>query len=280
MVGKDMKRKFEKTDRKDNRENRLEINIVPLLMYLLKRLWVILLVGIVVGAMGFVGTKLFVQPTYKCSFTAYVNNKKAATNPDFLNSSDVSAAKQLVLTYSQIFRSNRILASADETMDLNLNVKKLKSMIGTEIQDETEIIQVYAISHSPEEAYKVALAVASVSPKMMADIIEGSSMKIVEDPEPPDSIYKPNYTRYTLLFFGGGALLTIIVLLIMFFKNDTVTNEEELENYFDVPILGVIPDTNSASGGKSGYYYNYYYEKDNQKENNDSGKGGQDHEKA
>lgn len=268
-----MKKIIEKTDTKDNKKGSgAEINLIPLLMHLLKHLWIILLVGVVAGALGFAGTKLFVKPTYRCSFTAYVNNKQAATNTDILTVSDVNAAKQLVLTYSKIFKSNTILSSADETMDLNLDVKQLKKMVGTEIQNETEIIQVFVIAKSPEEAYKITSAIAGVSPKIMSDIVEGSSMKIVEYPQLPDSIYKPNYRTYTLVSFAIGALLTAAVLIVLYLKNDTVTDEEELESKFTVPVLGVIPDVNSTSNGKSGYYYNYYYE--------EKDKGDKENEKA
>lgn len=267
-----MKKMIEKTEEKAKKNTNLEINVLPLLMYLLKKIWIILLVGAVVGAMGYTVTKLFVHPTYKCSFTAYVNNKQAATSTDFLTSSDVSAAKQLVLTYSQIFKSNTILASADEAMDLNYEVKQLKQMVGTEIQDETEIIQVYAVAKSPDEAYKIATAIASVSPEIMADIVEGSSMKIVEYPQLPDSIYKPSYSKFTLLSFAGGFLLAAGILVVLYLRNDTVTDEEEVESRFAVPVLGVIPDVNHTGNRKSGYYYNYYYEKED--------KGDHDTEKA
>jgi len=256
-----MKKLVEKHDSKDKKNNETEINVIPLLLFLLKKVWIIILAGIVAGALGYTATKLFVQPTYKCSFTAYVNNKKAATSTEYLNSSDVSAAKQLVLTYSQIFRSNTILASADEAMNISYDVKQLKKMVGTEIQDETEIIQVYAVANSADEAYEIASAIANVSPKIMADIVEGSSMKIVEYPQLPDSIYKPNYRNYTILAFVIGALLSAAVLVILHLKNDTVTDEEDLEGRFSVPVLGIIPDVNHSASGKSGYYYNYYYEK-------------------
>ena len=263
-----MKKMIDKKDTKEAKAAPAEINILPLLIFLLKKIWIILLVGIFAGGLGYTAAKLFIHPTYKCSFTAYVNNKKAASSPDFLNSSDVSAAKQLVLTYSQIFKSNTILASADEAMSASYDVKRLKKMVGTEIQDETEIIQVYAVANSAHEAYEIASAIANVSPKIMADIVEGSSMKIVEYPQLPDSIYKPNYRNYTLLGFGVGALLTIVILGILYLKNDTVTDEEELEEKFSVPVLGVIPDVNAGAGGKGkyGYYYNYYYEKQDEGE--------------
>ena len=232
----------------------LEINILSLLFFLLKRLWLIVLVGIITAAMAFAGVKLFISPTYRCSFTAYVNNKHAKSSTDFLSNSDVNAAKELVLTYSQIVRSNTILSAAIEESNLSYTVKQLKVMVGTEILNETEIIKVYAVANSPEEAYKISNAIAGVSPKIVAEIVEGSSMKIVDYPQIPGSIYKPNYFNYTLLGFGIGVLLTIAFLVIIYLRNDTIMDENEVESRFSVPVLGVIPDVHNTGGGESDYY--------------------------
>lgn len=251
-------RKVDKTEERDNKNVDLEINIVPLLLHLLKNLWLILLVGVVIGSMAFAATKIFIKPTYRCSFTAYVNNRQAAVNTDGLSVSDVSAAKQLVQTYSTVLTSNNVMSEAIKAKGLSYDVKKLKGMVSTEIQADTEIIKVYVVSQSPEDAFEAAVAIAGVSPKVMADIIEGSSMKIVEYPQMPDGIYKPDYKRYTILGFGAGVLLMIVILIIRYLRNDTVRDEHELENRFTVPVLGVIPDVNSVSDSKSSYYYSYY----------------------
>ena len=257
-----MKKMIEKTDKKDKKEKGLEINILPLLLFLLKKLWIIVVVGIVTAALSFTAVKVFVHPTYRCGFTAYVNNKHAAAsnNTEFLTSSDVNAAKELVKTYSAILKSNTILASADEAMHLHYSVEKLKRMVRTQIQDETEIIQVFVVAKSPEESYRIASAIAGVAPEIMSDIVEGSSMKIVEYPQPPAGIYKPSYKKYTIIGFAAGVLLTIIVLVVIYLRNDTISDESEVESRFNVPVLGVLPDVNSHPSGKSGYYYNYYYQ--------------------
>ena len=43
---------------------------------LFKKLWLIVLIGILVGAAAFGAAKIFVKPTYRSSFTAYINNKQ------------------------------------------------------------------------------------------------------------------------------------------------------------------------------------------------------------
>ena len=267
---KDINGKKEKTGNEDG----FEINMIPLLLHLLKKLWIIILVALVCGALAFTATKMFVKPTYRCGFTAYVNNKLATKNSDFLTASDVNAAKEIVKTYANILKSNTVLASADEAFDIKYSVEELKKMIQTEIQSETEIIQVFAIAKSPEEAYTIANAVASTAPAIMADIVEGSSMKIVEYPQVPKSIYEPSYVKYAAVGFLIGFLLAVAFFIIQYLRDDTVTDESELENRLNATVLGVIPDVFARSSGKTKYYYNYYYEK------SDSEKGAEDNEKA
>lgn len=263
-----MKKLVEKNEEKETNNADFEISIVPLLLYLLKNLWLILLVGVVAGAIAFSATKLLITPTYRCSFTAYVNNKHAAAaaNPQGLSSSDVNAAKDLVRTYSAIITSNSILAKATMDEVINYTEGQLKSMVSTEIQEGTEIIKVYVEAKTPEDAYEVAKAISTVSPEAMSRIVEGSSMKIVEYPQMPKSIYQPDYKKFTLLGFGAGVLLMIIILIIRYLRNDTIRDEAELENRFSVPVLGVIPDVNSMENGKSDYYYQH--EKKDKGENN------------
>ena len=273
-----MKKMVEKNEKKNNKGSSLEINILPLLLFLLKRIWIIFIVSAITASVAYLGVMLLAKPTYRCGFTAYINNKHAASNAstDYLSSSDVNAAKELVKTYSAILKSNTILSAAKEEQNLNYSVNQLKGMVSTRIQDETEIIQVYVVARSPEESYNVAQAIASVAPQKMSEIVEGSSMKIVEMPEIPNSIYKPNYVRFTLIGFGIGFLLSTLILIIVYLRNDKVSDEAEVESRFNVPVLGVIPDTNSSMSGKNGYYYNYYYQQNDKgqkdKDNKDSNK--------
>ena len=53
-----------------------EIDVSSIFKALWKKLWLILLVGVVCGGLTYAATKVLVTPTYRSGFTAYVNNKK------------------------------------------------------------------------------------------------------------------------------------------------------------------------------------------------------------
>ncbi|MER2149681.1 MAG: Wzz/FepE/Etk N-terminal domain-containing protein, partial [Ruminococcus sp.] len=252
-----------KTQKHKTETREKEINIFPLLKELVKKLWLIILVGLIVGGAFFLGTKLLIKPSYRSGFTAYVNNKQGKQATDYLTVSDVNAAKELVLTYSNIITSKTILTNAAKKIGVDLPYDVLARMVSTESKDETEIISVYVVDTDPQLAYDYAQTIAKIAPVYIAEIVEGSSMKIIDLPEYSDKRYKPSYLRYAIIGFLIGALLVVAFVIIRFFIDDTVKNEGDVEKKFALPILGVIPDVNSASSKGSDYYS---YENNNKNE--------------
>ena len=252
-----------KTENKINESQNFEIDLVALLKEIVKKLWLILLVGLIVGATVYVGAKVFIKPTYRSGFTAYVNNKQGKQTTDYLTSSDVNAAKLLVLTYQSIIKSNNILTAAAESIGVDLPYESLAKKVSAEVKDDTEIISIYVVDTDPQFAYEYAQAIAKTSPAYMAQIVEGSSMKIIDLPEYSEKHYKPSYLKIGLIGFLIGALLVIIFIVVRYFMDDTIKNESEIESKFALPILGVIPDITKASNKSSDYYY---YEQNNKTE--------------
>ena len=237
----------------------MELDIILLLKSILYRSWLIILVGILGAAIAFTITKLFVQPTYRCSFTAYINNTNVQTSKEYLSGSDMSASKELVRTYAQILTSNTILRNAADSISLDASNRELRGMVSPQIQDETEIIAVYVTCTDPDIAYRFADSIAKTAPAYMADIVEGSSMKIVDYPQMNPGRHGPSYIKNALIGFILGALLIIIREIILYFTDDTVKDESEVEQRFSISNLGVIPDIGwvDSENAKSNYGYGY-----------------------
>lgn len=252
-----------KAENKRNESQNFEIDFVALLKEIVKKLWLIILVGLIVGGAVYVGAKVFIKPTYRSEFTAYVNNKQGKQTTDYLSVSDVNAAKELVLTYRSILQSNSILTAAAESIGVDLPYESLAKKVSAEVKDETEIISIYVVDTDPQFAYDYAQAIAKTAPTYMAQIVEGSSMKIIDVPEYSEERYKPSYLKFGLIGFLIGALLVIIFIVVRYFMDDTIKNESEIESKFALPILGVIPDITKASNKSSDYYY---YEQNNKTE--------------
>ena len=267
-------------EQKQKSRSEVEIDIIPILKALWSKLWLLILVGVIFAGLAFGATKLLVKPTYRCGFTAYVNNQHAQLSKDSLTSSDLNAAKQLVETYVRIVRSNRILTAAAESISLDRPYSKLQNRVTADVQGETEIIDVHVENQDPQLAYDLANAIATVAPQHMSDIVEGSSMKIIDYPVYNTKRYKPSYIKYSLLGFLFGVLLIAVFVIIRFVKDDTVRSESDVEQRFGLPILGVLPDNSSSGRSKDGYYsYEYGYSYGEKSKEAEQGKEGNRREK-
>lgn len=242
-------------DNKEKETRTMEIDIVPILKLLLFKLWLIVLVGVIVGAAVYGITKIMIKPVYRSGFSAYINNQQSQQTKDSLTSSDINAAQQLTRTYSYMLKSDTILTAAADSINLDLSYSVLKYMVSTEIQPDTEIIAVYVTDLDPQLAYDYAVAISKTAPDYMADFVEGSSMKIIDHPVYSDRRYRPSYIKYGWLGFLGGAILVAIIVIIRHFRDDTIKNEAELEQCFPYPVLGIIPDAAKSNSAGSDYYY-------------------------
>ena len=155
------------------------------------------------------------------------------------------------------------MTTAAESIGIDKSYDSLAKGVSTEVKDETEIISVYVVDTDPQFAYDYAQAISKTAPTYMAQIVEGSSMKIIDHPEYSEKRFKPSYTSYAIIGFLIGALIVIVFVIIRYFMDDTVKDEGEVENKFALPILGVIPDVTKASNKGSDYYY---YEQNNKTE--------------
>ena len=233
-----------------------EIDLVLMAKAIWKKLWLVILAAVLVGGLAFIGTKLFIKPVYRSSFTAYVNNKKEV-DLNSLTAQDIAASKSLAHTFEEVIKSKSVLVKAAESIDLKYSYYQLKQMVSTSISNETEIITVSVDTGSPELSYKLAEAVREYALAYTAEIIEGSSMKIIDYPEVRTGIYSPSYSRFALIGALAGFLISALIMCIMQYFNDRIQDEVELAEHYTLAIVGVIPDMINADK-KKGSYYSYY----------------------
>ena len=250
-----------KNKAKESRRTDFEFTAISIFRALLKKLWLIILAAAILGTLTYVGTRIFVKPSFRCSFTAYINNQQLKTSKEMLSVADLSASKELVRTYSRILTSKALLVESANALGMEEDdYAKLKNMVSTGESDQTEIITVYVTSGDPRTSYRLATAISEHAPKVISDIVEGSSMKIIDEPEYTTHRYAPSYLLFAFIGAVVGALIIILKVIIGYFRDDAVKTEEEVEVRFTIPLLGIIPDINSSTAEHGNKYYGYGYE--------------------
>lgn len=222
----------------------VELDLKELYKVLLKRAWIIVLCAVLVGASVFAYTLNFVTPKYEAKVTIYVNNNSSKENT-YISSSDLAVALRLVATYVNIIQSNTVLEKVIAETGLMLTTDQVRKMISAEPLGETEMFEVAVTTPNAQMSADLANAIAAVAPDEIAEIIEGSSAKIIDYARVPEVRSSPNYITSGIIGALVGAILAIAVILVQKLLDVRVHDEEDLTGIYSVPVLGVIPDFNS-----------------------------------
>lgn len=238
-------------------EETIELDLREVFAALLKRIWLIIISTVLAASLAFGYTAMFVTPQYQATVSMYVNNKSnvnAATNG--ISSSDLAVALRLVTTYVNIIRSDAVLEKAAEKIVEDTQVvytaAQLRGMLSATSVDETEMFKFNISNPDPQMAATIANAIAEIAPGEIANIIEGSSAKIIDRAKVPANFYTPNYLKNAVLGAAIGFGLAVLAIVLQVLLDGRIKSEEDLAKISDVPVLGSIPDL--AVESKSSYY--------------------------
>lgn len=223
-------------------EKTKELDLRGIFSALVRKWWLIVLCAVFIGAAAYVYTAFFVTPLYKSSVSIYVNNTNTGQNLPGMSSSDLATSQKLVNTYVSILKSDRILDKVAEQIGDNMTADKIRSMLTAEVDEETVLFKV-SISHAdPEQACKIANAIAEIAPKEIPLIVDGTSAQPVDYAKVATAPYTPNRMKNALLGAAAGALLIVIIVVLQVMMDVHVTSEADLRELSEAPVLGVIPD--------------------------------------
>lgn len=211
--------------------------------------WLIAVVAVIFAVGTFVCSATMVTPVYRSGFITYVNNKMEISTGGNTTVSDLNASYALAYTYESIITSRSVITEAVALCKKNgtyPNEDHASYKVSTTVAEKAPIISVYVEAPDPEFARDLAVAIAQCAPKHVERVVEGSSMRIVDEPILPLSPSAPNNLQNALLGGLVGMILACIAVIAMEFYLDKVQSAEDLEKRYDIPVLGTTPNMDQA----------------------------------
>lgn len=222
-------------------ETAIELDLKEVFSALMRKLWLIVLCAVLAGSAALVYTAGFVTPLYRASVSVYVNNNTNGAQGG-ISSSDLQTSQKLVATYINILKSDTVLDKVAEAVDGDVTSKDIRKMINSEAMGTTEVFQVNISNADPVLAAEIANAIAQIAPREIANIVEGSSARIVDYAKVPENPYTPSFLKNMVLGAFLGILAVVAVIVLQVVLDTRIKSEADLRKLCDAPVLGVIPD--------------------------------------
>lgn len=235
----------------------IEIDLLGLAQVIWKKIWFVILALVIGAVIAFSYAKFLVTPLYESKAMLYVNNSSISVGGTSfsISSGELTAAQSLVKTYIVIMESRQTLNDVIKQADLSYTYEELKNMITADSVNETEIFEIVVTDDDPEEAELIVNTIADILPDKIADIVEGSSVRVVDYGVVPTSPISPEVMKYTVIGFVLGGVLSIGIIVLLELLNNTIRSEDYLIYAYDLPVLAVIPSISKREYHKKAQAY-------------------------
>ena len=231
----------------DRTEQEAEIDLIDLAWALLDKIHYIVLCFLIGAVIMNAYSYFLVRPTYKSTAKMYVvsASKNSVVDLDALN-----IGTSLTADYEQLMLSYPALEQVINKLNLDMDSDTLAKMITLENPTDTRILNINVVSTDPKSARDIANTLMDVSVDYLPKTMSTNAPNVAQKAKLADHKDGPSYTKYTMIGALAGAFLYCMYLVVKYLMDDTIHTADDMEKYFDIVPLAVIPDVEELASEK------------------------------
>lgn len=231
----------------DRTEQEAEIDLIDLAWALLDKIHYIVLCFLIGAVIMNAYSYFLVRPTYKSTAKMYVvsASKNSVVDLDALN-----IGTSLTADYEQLMLSYPVLEQVINKLNLDMDSDTLAKMITLENPTDTRILNINVVSTDPKNARDIANTLMDVSVDYLPKTMSTNAPNVAQKAKLADHKAGPSYTKYTMIGALAGAFLYCMYLVVKYLMDDTIHTADDMEKYFDIVPLAVIPDVEELASEK------------------------------
>lgn len=232
-----------------NQDDEIEIDLKELFFVVKRKLWIIILAGVIGAAAMGAYSAMVMKPVYTSSTMLYIVNKSTTLT----SLTDLQLGTQLTKDYKVLVTSRPVTRKVIENLDLNLDHEALLNKVTVNNPTDTRILSISVVDHDPYMAKAIADEFATVASVRMAEIMDSAPPNIVEEGYLPTRKTSPSITKNTAIGGMAGIFIAIAAVVALFVMNDSIKTPEDVEKYLELTVLGTIPvfDETDSKGKKT-----------------------------
>ncbi|EGC82957.1 YveK family protein [Anaerococcus prevotii] len=226
------------------------IDLVDLIKKVFKHLFLIIILTILFGLGSFAYSNFVVTPSYNANATMIISSSSKNEDQQDLADIDfyqIQANKALISTYSEIVKSKGIADQVIKNLSLNMGYEEFSKKVSIEPVKDTQIISVNVVDSVPTRAMDIANETANIFKSSIGDIMKVDNVQILDGATIPVEPVSPNVSKNTVVGAIIGLVLGIIISMFKELYDISIKSAEEVEEYLNLPVIGVLPDVKKGN---------------------------------
>lgn len=226
-------------------DDEYEIDLLELLYRLIEKAKWIAAAAILGAVLAGLFTAFAVTPLYEATAKLYVMNSDDAA----INLSDLQIGTYLTADYREVFNNWHVHERVIERLGLSYSYEEIADMIKITNPSDTRVLYITVTAEDAQMAKQIADAYASVAREFIAATMDTREPNLFEEALLPSYPASPSMTKNVLLGLIACAGVACLVIVVQFLLDDRIRTSDDLEKYFGIPTLGLLPrqDSNASA---------------------------------
>ncbi len=231
----------------ENRE--IDIDLRKVFSMLRKKAIFIVLISLIGATLAGCITNFFIEPQYTANVKLHVyssgNNRLGADTS--ITSNEIDASQKLVNTYLVVVESKNFLNKVSEQLNGELSAGAIGSMMSCSPIESTLAFQINVTSNKPQQAMTIANIIADTCPDEIVRVLKVGGVEVIDYATLPTSPSSPDIKKNVLIGLVVGFAASFAFFFIKELFDTSITDEQDLQREFEIPVLGTIPRLIPAS---------------------------------
>lgn len=227
------------------------ITLKEIFEVLRKRLLLIVLMIISAVSMSAILSYFVLTPTYEASTQFIVNQETGEQAGVDIN--QIRSNVEIINTYNDIIKSNRILDQVVKELDLTITPGALGKKINVSSSQNSQVVTLTASDFDPNLAVEIANTTVEVFREDLPNIMNVNNVSVLSEAFVPDNPIpvSPKPLLNIAIAVVLGAMIGVGIAFLLEYLDNSIKTEKDVEDKLGLPILGVIAhiDESEIIGG-------------------------------
>ncbi|MBU3159841.1 capsular biosynthesis protein [Clostridium frigoris] len=223
-------------------DEEMNVSIEDYLVIIKEKLWLIGTITLATVMIAGILSFFVIKPTYEASTSIIVGKPQATDRQNQQLNSDVTMYQNLLVTYSEIAKSDLVARGALDILKGNLTIDQIKGGITVTPKTGTQILMISAKGKNPQDVFNVVNAVSTSFIEATKKVYPtGGDIQVMDKAVIPINAISPNKKLNMAIAFFLGLMISLGIVFLLEYMDNTIKTENDVDKYLGLPVLGVIP---------------------------------------
>lgn len=215
-----------------------EIDFGELIYVLWRKAWLIVLCAVIAGSAAFAYTAYTTEDKYTSTAKIFIL-PKGLDGEYTLNT--FILGREFINDFEEVVKSNYVTERVVKELNLDMTKEEVAESISVETTDKTSTLLFTVTLDDPYIAQNVANKLTQVAKERIKVIFEVDSLNILDEADLNLEPIGKGLKKKTFIGAVAGAAIPSVIVAAVHLFNNTIVIPEDVENYLDLSVLGVIP---------------------------------------